>query len=183
VLLQGIDRTSHFLFGCLGSPTTYPEKFHPTFEQRANCQRALYDYYEFTDQLIGQLLMGFHDDDLVLVLSDHGFETRFEDYRTGGHSSEAASYGVCFARGPRVKIGGTGAMTVADLTPTVLDWYGLPLGRDMDGKPAPFLEPPAKGRPAPIATYDTVEVERLGDGSSGGESVVKEQLKSLGYLQ
>jgi predicted AlkP superfamily phosphohydrolase/phosphomutase len=184
VLLQGIDRTSHFLFGCLGSPTMYPAEFHPTFEQRVGCQRALYDYYEFTDQLIGHLLMGYGDNDLVMVISDHGFEPFFRDYRTGDHRSEAATYGVCLARGPRVKKdGNVVGMTVADVTPTVLEWYGLPLGQDMDGKPAPFLDAPVTPSPAPIATYDTKAVERLGDGASGGEQKVKEQLKSLGYLQ
>jgi predicted AlkP superfamily phosphohydrolase/phosphomutase len=183
LLLQGIDRVSHFMFGCLESPELDPPTFHITAEQRQNCTRALYDYYEFTDQLIGRLLARFNDNDLVMVVSDHGFESEFKDYRTGGHSSEAASYGVCFARGPRVKVDTpVQGMTVADLTPTILDWYGLPLAKDMDGKPATFLEN-GSAAPKAIATYDTKPVERLGDGKSGGELKVKEDLRSLGYLQ
>jgi predicted AlkP superfamily phosphohydrolase/phosphomutase len=183
VLFQGIDRMSHFLFGCLESPVKYPESFKVTFEQRNNCQRALYDYYEFTDQLIGQLLKRFDDDDLVLVISDHGFEAGFNEYRTGDHTSVDASYGVCLARGPRIRRNGQVVGTnIVDITPTVLDWYGLPAGMDMDGKPAAFLEPvlPNVKR---IPTYDGKPVERLGKGESGGEAKVKEQLRSLGYLQ
>ena len=184
LLLQGIDRVSHFMFGCLESPELDPPTFRITAEQRENCRRALYDYYEFTDQLVGRLLAHFDDNDLVMVVSDHGFEAEFHEYRTGGHASEAASYGVCFARGPRVKVDSpVQGMTVADLTPTVLDWYGLPLGLDMDGKPATFLESPSTPAPKPIVTYDTRAVERLGDGKSGGEVKVKEDLRSLGYLQ
>jgi hypothetical protein len=183
VLLQGIDRMSHFLFGCLESPVKYPETFHPTFEQRVNCQRALYDYYEFTDQLIGRLLSRFGKGDLVMVVSDHGFEAQFTEYRTGGHDSVDASYGVCLAAGPRVKPGVSVVGTnIVDITPTILDWYGLAAGSDMDGKVAGFLEPsnPAIAR---IETHDVKAVERLGKGESGGESKVKEDLRSLGYLQ
>jgi hypothetical protein len=184
LLLQGIDRVSHFMFGCLQAPELDPPSFHISPEQREGCRRALYDYYEFTDQLLGRLVAGFGDDDLVLVVSDHGFESEFSEYRTGGHTSEAASYGVCFARGAGIPAGSkVEGMAVADLTPTVLDWYGLPLGLDMDGKPASFLASAAAHRPRPIATWDTHPVEREGEGKSGGEAKVKEDLQSLGYLQ
>lgn len=183
VLFQGIDRVSHSLFGCLESTAKYPENFHPTFEQRLNCQRALYDYYEFTDQLIGRLLESFDDDDLVMIVSDHGFEAVFNAYGTGGHDSADAKYGVCLAKGPRIRRDGTVlGTTVLDIAPTVLEWYGLPAAKDMDGKPAAFLEPPATPLER-IATYDTKPVERLGNGQSGGETRVKDQLRSLGYLQ
>jgi predicted AlkP superfamily phosphohydrolase/phosphomutase len=184
VLFQGIDRMSHFLFGCVESPVKYPDYFKPTFEQRLNCQRALHDYYEFTDQLVGHLLRRFDADDLVMVISDHGFEAGFHEYRTGDHTSEDASYGVCLARGPRIRPNGLVVGTnIVDITPTILEWYGLPAGRDMDGRPAAFLEPysPPVER---VASYDIKgKVERLGTGDSGGEAKVKEQLKSLGYLQ
>lgn len=183
LLLQGIDRVSHFLYGCLESSIWYPESFEPTFAQRLQCQRAVYDYYDFTDELIGHLMKRFGKDDLVLVLSDHGFEASFADGRTGNHSSPFASFGVCLAQGPRVirdaKVMGT---NIVDITPTVLDWYGLPLARDMDGKPAAFLEP-LDSPPVPVATYEDLKIERLAAGESGGEAAVKEQLKSLGYLQ
>jgi predicted AlkP superfamily phosphohydrolase/phosphomutase len=181
LLLQGVDRVSHFLYGCLQKPELDPPSFRIDAQQRDNCRKALYAYYEFTDQLIGRLLEGFTERDLVIVVSDHGFESEFKDYRTGGHSSEAASYGVCFARGRGVAPATTiEDMNVADLTPTILAWYGLPLGLDMDGKPATFLQSPA---PRTIATYDTRTVERLVVGESGGEGKVKEELRSLGYLQ
>jgi predicted AlkP superfamily phosphohydrolase/phosphomutase len=146
------------------------------------CQRAVYDYYDFTDELIGHLLTRFNENDLVLVVSDHGFESGFEEGRTGNHVSPFASFGVLLASGPRVvknaKVAGT---RVVDITPTVLDWYGLPVAQDMDGKPASFLEP-LESPPIPVKTYDDIKIERLGSGSSAGEAAVKEQLKSLGYL-
>lgn len=182
VLLQGIDRMSHFLFGCLDDPAKYPPTFQPTPEQRINCQSALYDYYEFSDQLIGRLLESFDDDDLIMVLSDHGFESGFSEFRTGDHSTEAAQDGICVVRGPRViKHGPVAPMTVADVTPTVLAWMGLAQALDMDGKPAPFLEPGPAIQSVP--TYDTKPIERLGDGKSGAEPQVIEQLRSLGYIE
>jgi predicted AlkP superfamily phosphohydrolase/phosphomutase len=183
VLLQGIDRVSHYLFGCLESPVVYPPTFQPTTEQRLACQAALYDYYEFTDQLIGRMLTRFDDDDLIIVVSDHGFEARFKEPLTGGHDSEWTSYGICVARGPRVhRHGLVYGTTAADITPTVLTWYGLPLAKDMDGRPAGFLEPTTAPVPEAIETYDTKPVERLAEGESGGESDIKERLRNLGYL-
>jgi arylsulfatase A-like enzyme len=100
---------------------------------------------------------------------------------TGGHESEGASQGLLFARGPGIDRGGrVEGTTVYDVTPTILTWLGLPLGSDMDGKPAAFLR--REPRP-PIATYDTKPVERLGAGPSGAERERLEQLRGLGYIE
>ena len=70
-------------------------------------------------------------------------------------------------------------MTVNDVTPTILTWLGLPVARDMDGRPAPFLELPTG---EPVATYDTTPIERMGEGDSPAEQAILERLRALGYL-
>ena len=66
------------------------------------------------------------------------------------------------------------------MTPTVLAWMGLPVGRDMDGKPAAFVEVTQAER---IPTWDTVEVERATTGASGADGAILEQLEALGYIE
>ena len=182
VLFQGIDRVSHWLWGCLEDPELYPERLRPRTEERQGGAAALQQYYAFTDALIGKLLQNFGPGDLVMVVSDHGFEAGVTwKVLTGIHHSERAEDGVLFARGPGVRPGRAEGVTVADVTPTVLAWLGLAVAEDMDGRVAGFLEPatPVKR----VASYDGIPIARLGAGHSGAEERYLEQLRELGYLE
>jgi predicted AlkP superfamily phosphohydrolase/phosphomutase len=187
VLLTGIDRVSHHLWGVMEPPESYPPELRPTPEERAAGRAALEAYYEFTDALIRLLGAGFGEDDLVLVVSDHGFENvTFEHVPqmhaqklTGGHEGEKARDGVVFAAGRGIAHGPTEGMTVHDVTPTILAWLGLPVGADMDGRPAAFL---GEGAVASIPTWDATPVERRA-GDSGAEETMIEQLRELGYVE
>jgi hypothetical protein len=179
VLLQGIDRVSHFYWGGIEAPPGEAEPFDPT--QRAAAREALETYYAYTDALVGRLVSDLAPDDLVLVLSDHGFEADIDDWVTGNHKSPAAEMGVIFARGRGIRPGAAaGAITVNDIAPTVLAWLGLPVARDMDGRVASFLDAPAR---PPIPTYDTGTIRRLGDDRSGAEDALIEELRTLGYVE
>ncbi len=184
LLLQGIDRSSHFFWGGFEPPDIYPPKLKFTPEEREGARRVLHTYYEYTDALIGKLLERYGPDDLVLVLSDHGFEGGVTwNVMTGVHHSDEAIDGVIFARGPRVRQGPAGAVNVKDITPTILAWLGLPVADDMDGAPAPFLEP-RPDQPPNIPTYETKPVPRLEAGAeSGAEEQYIEQLRELGYVE
>lgn len=188
VFLSGIDRISHILWGALEPPEAFSESFRPTPEERAAGLAALRGYYVHADRLVGQLLDRYGPEDLVVVVSDHGFEASEASIArasapirlTGGHESDAASRGVLFASGPGIDRGATvEGTTVNDVTPTILAWLGLPLGSDMDGKPAAFLE---RTPPPPIATHDTKPVDRLATESRGAEPELLDRLRALGYI-
>jgi arylsulfatase A-like enzyme len=143
---------------------------------------ALEAYYVYTDALVGALVGRFGPGDLVLVVSDHGFEAGVRlGYLTGVHQSAAAAEGVLFARGPGIRAGApAGPVAIEDVTPTVLAWLGLPAAADMDGRPAPFLA----ARPAgSVASYDGTPIERLAPSQSGAEGAIVEQLRELGYVE
>jgi predicted AlkP superfamily phosphohydrolase/phosphomutase len=182
VFLPGIDRISHSLWGNLEPEELYPPPLRPTPSQRAAGVEAIYSYYEYTDALIGLLAAHFAPADLVMVVSDHGFEAGVAMMSlTGEHKSEKARDGVVFARGRGIPAGGpAGPMAVADVTPTILAWLGLPVAADMDGAPAGFL---GVGTVARVATYDTRPIERLGAGVSGAEDDIKDELRALGYIK
>ena len=125
-------------------------------------------YYQFTDDLIGLLVRRFSAGDLVVIVSDHGFQSGAQSHAmghlTGAHDGEASLDGVIFATGRQVRPAAVAETTrIVDVTPTILAWMGLPIGQDMDGKPAAFLD---LAPPETIATWDTVEVERVTDESS-----------------
>jgi len=70
-------------------------------------------------------------------------------------------------------------MTIHDVTPTILAWLGLPVGADMDGRPASFL---GESEVASIPSWDETPVERR-SAESGAEQEILEQLRELGYLE
>jgi predicted AlkP superfamily phosphohydrolase/phosphomutase len=181
VFLAGIDRVSHILWAGMEPPSVYPEGMRMTPSQKEAAARALRDYYAYTDALIGRLLERYGPDDLVMVVSDHGFEAgRGLMFLSGVHESPRAQDGVIFTRGPGIRHPATPTrVSVNDVTPTILTWLGLPVGRDMDGSAAAFLEAP---QPRYVATWDTEPIERLADAPSGAEQEIIEELEALGYL-
>jgi predicted AlkP superfamily phosphohydrolase/phosphomutase len=182
VLLQGIDRTSHALWAGVEMPEAYTTEKRWSPERIAKARAAIEGFYEYTDALIGVLLEGVDSDDLVIVMSDHGFEAPKPETKigTGAHFSHAAQNGVFFARGRDIRAGsGTDGLTISDVTPTVLGWLGIPVGEDMDGKPAAFLETALEPT---IPTHDTTEILRL-EGALGTDEAMLKELKSLGYIE
>lgn len=183
VYLPGIDRVSHWLWGNLEPAEKYPEDVRPSASEREVGAAALRRYYRYTDALVGMLVEGYSSQDLIVVLSDHGFEggTTAVSTQTGVHESDEASEGVFFVRAPDLKpdaaLDGIG---VRDITPTVLGWLGLPTARDQTGRFMPLFEIPT---PQQIDTYDTTEITRIGSGVSGEEESMLEHLRELGYVE
>jgi hypothetical protein len=185
VYLPGIDKVSHVLWGGFEDPELYPEALRGTPEERAARGRALSAYYEFADALVGRLLERFADSDLALVVSDHGFEADAirigERTLTGGHESHRAQEGIVFARGRGIRTHeSVWGMSIYDVTPTVLAWLGIPAGRDMQGRPARFLE---VAPTPPVATHDPPAAAGARAAPSPAEGAIVEQLRELGYVE
>ena len=181
VYLPGIDRVSHFLWNGIEPPKPPESEIERAklIEFSAEKHRnALLQYYRFVDELLGKLLAGYGPEDLVLVMSDHGFEAGWDP--VGTHDTDDARDGILLARGPGIPAGAEGATrTPVDIAPTVLNFLGLPLAEDMPGAVA-FGEPRGLDR---VATYDTspIERERGGDGGTGDR--IMQDLRSLGYVE
>ena len=182
VYLSGIDKVSHNLWGAIEPADAYPPHIQFTDAQRAATVAALEGYYEYTDALIGRLLERYGPDDLVMVVSDHGFEARvIMRWLTGGHDTNEALDGVIFARGRRIPRGGNvKGLSIADITPTILNWLGIPVGVDMDGRVAPIL---AGQRDYVTPSWDALEIERVGDERAEVETSIIDQLRGLGYVE
>ncbi|MDG2333051.1 MAG: alkaline phosphatase family protein [Myxococcota bacterium] len=183
VFLPGIDRVSHWLWGNLEAEDLYPPTLQPSPEERAGGAEALRAYYAYTDALIGRLVAGYGPDDMVLVISDHGFEAGVSlMLLTGAHDSPSALDGVLFARGRGIPRGqAAGPVNVYEIAPSVLTFAGLPSALDMQAGPAKFLAD--LSRPDPVASYNAIAIERYAPSASGHEEEIIEHLRALGYLE
>ena len=179
VLLQGTDRVSHSLWGTL-RPETAPQLSE---EKRRIGARALRDYYAIADSLVGELMARYGPRDLVVVVSDHGFEHvpgRGTTPWGGVHESDDALHGIFVARGPGVpRRHEVQDLSVLDVTPTILTWLGLPVARDMGGRAAAFLA----REPSFTESYDGIAIQRIESRASYAEPEILRQLEALGYLE
>lgn len=134
--------------------------------------------YRFSDVMLGRLLHLAGEDTAVLLLSANGFHKPGQQQQ--GFERLLPWYstpGFCCMSGPLAKRDRLlhGA-TLLDLTPTVLALLGLPVARDMQGRPllTAFTDPP---EPVFISSWEIASAER----KSARQQASPEDLQSLGY--
>ncbi|MFH1502983.1 MAG: alkaline phosphatase family protein [Candidatus Eisenbacteria bacterium] len=196
VYFQGTDVVSHYYWG-------YQAEMGYSVEPS---DARLYgnvvrNYYRFIDEVIASYIETAGPDCAVVLVSDHGFETkddlkplweRGERIRTEeGGKDVPWDHGVDGAfvfSGPGFRSGHrAGAASVVDVTPTILAYLGLPTARDMDGRPLEDVFTPEFLAKHPIEYVDTFESgERRGDEApleSPMDEGIKEKLRALGYIE
>ncbi len=93
--------------------------------------------YRFHDLMLGRLVELAGEDVTVLVVSDHG--VAFGDQRPSVRAGATAwnrGPGLLVAAGPDLKRDELmHRASILDVAPTILTWFGLPCGSDMDGRP------------------------------------------------
>lgn len=136
--LPGLDAVAHYYLRY-----AEPEAFGDVGDdERQRFGMVLDDYYGVLDGMVGRLMASLGPEDLVLVVSSHGMEPLTPVKRvlerlvgdplvSGTH--ERAPDGFVMAFGPAVRAARPDRGAVADITPTILYYLGLPIGRDMDG--------------------------------------------------
>ncbi len=185
------DSIDHFGHGFM--------KFHPP--RRPHIPKDLYELYKdvntagykYHDMMLDRLLQLAPKDTTVIMISDHGFHS--DHLRPVGIPKEPAGpaaehnpYGTFAMMGPHVqkdeRIYGA---TLLDVCPTLLTLFGLPIGKDMRGKPlVQSFESPVK--PDYIDSWEDVE------GDSGmhdedarsdpwAEQEALNQMVALGYIE
>lgn len=173
-------------------------KFHPPrrpfipedlYDKYHYCVTAIYKYH---DMMLEAMLDMVPKDTTVILVSDHGFHSNHlrpsnVPKEPAGLAWEHSPYGIFVATGPGIKkdeiIHGA---SLLDVTPTILNIYGLPVGKDMDGKVLNHIfEKPRKVKAIP--TWEDVEgdfymhtSEYEEDEESARESL--QQLIDLGYI-
>lgn len=122
-------------------------------------------------------------DDLAVRLPDERViaANKIIEGDTGGISGDHHPDGILIAAGPGIRRGHRfEPASVLDITPTLLNLLGLPVGRDMDGR---VLEELFQERPAVqfIDTWESAAWQYQKDEEETTEEL-KNHLRSLGYL-
>lgn len=138
------------------------------------------NYYEFIDDVVGRIRERLGEDTILMIVSDHGWSKENAHFY--------APPGLIIMHGRHIRPGcRIEAASILDVTPTVLYLKGLPLARDMDGRPllscidGTFLEDDAL---AYIPTYEYgIEAARRKPLDSLVDEEISEQIRALGYIE
>ena len=169
-----------------------PQQAHVHDDDFQKYRHVVVSGYRYHDMMLGKLLDMVDEDTAIMLISDHGFHPdhlrpRRLPKEPAGPAMEHRDLGVFVMAGPGIKqdelIHGANLL---DITPTILTYFGLPVGADMDGKALrhAFETPPEH---ASIPSWDDVAGD---DGSHppGAEldaetnAEVLKQLEDLGYI-
>ncbi|MEO5644062.1 MAG: alkaline phosphatase family protein [Bacteroidia bacterium] len=174
-------------------------KFHPPQmpgipdDYFNNYKDVVSGMYRFHDMMLERMLELAGEDTTVLLLSDHGFHSdhlrpKILPTEPDAPALEHRHFGIFAAMGPGIKkderIYGA---SLLDITPTILSLFGLPVGKDMDGKPLlSIYEEPVI--PESIESWDDVEGDTGMHPANVQEDPIAaqealQQLVELGYLE
>ncbi len=157
VYYDGIDHFGH------GFMRYHPPR--PAWVPEADFERyklVIDGAYCYHDLMLGTLLALAGEETTVILMSDHGFHPdhlrpRVLPNEPAGPAAEHRPFGIFVAAGPNIRRDELvfGA-TLLDVCPTILRHFGLPVGRDMDGRVLTtiFKEPPPLEA---IDSWDAVE--------------------------
>lgn len=145
--------------------------------------------YVYQDEILAELLTLAGPDTVTAVCSDHGFKSGAQRPRTSGRADTGIAglwhrlHGVLFLHGRGIAPGTTieGA-SILDVAPTVLGRLGIPLSREMRGRPLrEVFAPAAWSEPETIERYAWQPPERRASTAGSGQEAV-DKLRALGYL-
>jgi predicted AlkP superfamily phosphohydrolase/phosphomutase len=137
---QSLDAIGHY-FLRYAMPSEFGDV---TDDERRRFGSVLEHHYAIIDETVGRAMAAIGPDDLLLVVSGYGMEPlgfakRLTERAIGdpdlSGTHDAAPDGFLMAYGPMVAKGRRvqARASILDVTPTVLYFLGLPIGRDMDG--------------------------------------------------
>jgi hypothetical protein len=160
VRFPGLDAVGHYYLR-YANPSAFGDVSAPQIRQYA---RVLSDYYGFVDAVVGRAAEALAPDDLLLVISGFGMEPLSPGKRvleqfvgdpriSGTH--ERAPDGFLLAYGLAVSPGRPARASLVDLAPTILYYFGLPVGRDMDGFARTDLFRPSFTASRPVTSIPT----------------------------
>jgi predicted AlkP superfamily phosphohydrolase/phosphomutase len=135
---QGLDTVGHYYF-----PYSQRRPIRAMSEvTRRRYVQIIDRYYAFIDEEIGAAIQTLAAGDLLVVVSGFGMAARHPAKQLLGRllggpdqggTHENAPDGFLLAYGAAVQQGRPPRGSIVDVTPTLLYFLGLPVGRDMDG--------------------------------------------------
>lgn len=185
------DAVDHY---CHGFMRFHPPKMDSVSQEMFDLYKGVVEGgYIYHDMMLSRLLQYTDENTYVMLISDHGFHSdhlrpKLIPNEPAGPAWEHRDYGIFVMKGPGIKkderIYGANLLDVA---PTVLTLFGLPVGRDMEGKPL------IQAFEKPIETQYIDSWEEI-EGDCGmhpkdmqrdpiAEKAAMDQLIELGYIE
>lgn len=143
--------------------------------------------YEAHDMMLQRLIQLAGPETAIVLISDHGFHSdhlrpRFTPRVPAGITVWHRPQGIIAARGPGLRQNESiyGARLL-DITPTVLHYFGLPVGDDMEGRVLrdAFAD---NTKPRTIPTWEGEQKKERGTMSQAESEELLEQFVALGYI-
>ncbi len=138
-MLNGLNTVEQYFY-----KYSFPDLFGNINQDEINRYSSVIErYYQFYDDIVGKYLASRKEDELFVVFSPHGIEPlplwkRVAEWILG--NAEVSAYhelapdGVVFFYGKEISRGeNIDSMRLIDIAPTLLNYLGLPVGKDMDG--------------------------------------------------
>ena len=184
--LRGPDMISHYFYRFMKPQDS---RLVVTPEEIEIFKEVVKRYYDWSDEVTGEVLSWFPDDRQTVILSDHGFYGPRRSGEKGSH--EHSEWGIFLVRSPLFEADHQFShINLLDICPTFLALMGLPPAQDMPGKilldgltsaGRKRFERIEKNR---VPTYMPL---RPAEGPAGelDEDVneeIRKQLRSLGYI-
>lgn len=181
VYFHGVDAVQHRFWDC--------------HNNRHNIFRyVITRYYEFIDEILGDIMRKIPEPKTVFVTSDHGHEATKKSsillnallgrkQVPGSHTY--APDGIFIASGNGIAQGiNVKDISLYDIVPTVLPLFALPVARDMDGQP---IEDIFKKNILPVKYINSYEgLVSTKFGEMGGDVIENREtlnmLRDLGYI-
>lgn len=174
-------------------------KFHPPKQQEVDSEKfemykdVVNSAYRLQDMMLGRALDLIDEDTTVIVMSDHGFESGSKRILempkvNSAPAMEHREFGMFVAMGPNIKknekLFGAG---LVDVGTTILHHFGLPIGRDMDGRVLSEIFVDYK-EPKFIDSWDLMpgdfgELDEEAKKDVLSDQEAMDQLVELGYIQ
>lgn len=145
--------------------------------------------YRAHDMMLQRLIHLAGADTAIMLVSDHGFHSdhlrpKFTPRVPAGITVWHRAQGVIVANGPGFKQDELAhGARLLDITPTILHYFGLPVGEDMEGRVLGEIF--SESNPvSTIPTWEPTEKHKHGRGSLSTEEskVLLDQFVALGYI-
>ena len=184
--LRGPDMISHYFYKFLA-----PEKGNYTHkpEALAAFSGVVEKYYDWSDEVVGEVLGWFPPDRQAVILSDHGFYGPRKSSERG--AAEHSEWGIFLVRSPMYEANTSFShLELLDICPTFLALMGMPPAKDMPGYILEAgLTPDGRKKVTGmeenrVESYMSLRpaVGPEGERDEGVDEEIRKQLRSLGYI-
>jgi predicted AlkP superfamily phosphohydrolase/phosphomutase len=185
--LRGPDMISHHFYQYLT-----PDRPHLRLDPEAVAifKDVVKRYYDWSDEVMGEVLSWFPPRRQAVVVSDHGFYGPRMSGEKGTH--EHSEWGIFLVRSPLYEAGNQfGHLELLDICPTFLALMGLPPATDMpgeilvDGATAAGRQRFTKMEKRRVDSYLALRPATgpAGERDAGVDEEIRKQLRSLGYIK